>query len=65
MKYKELKEKKIEDLKNLLSEKKESLRTSRFGASGSKSRNVKEVMASKKDIARILTEINTRKTSVK
>jgi len=61
MKYKELKENKIEDLKKLLSEKREALRVSRFGASGSKSRNVKATMTSKKDIARILTEISTRK----
>ncbi len=66
MKAKEVKEKNITDLKTLLAEKKEAIRSERFGASGSKSKNVKALKTNKKDIARILTEMNMRnKASVK
>ena len=46
------------ELSKLLAEKKESLRAWRFGLVGSKSKNMKEGMATRKDIARILTAIN-------
>lgn len=61
MKFKEIKEKNIGDLKTLITEKKEAIRIERFGASGSKSKNVKAIKNSKKDIARILTLLNARK----
>lgn len=61
MKIKELKDKKIEELSKLLSEKKEAVRVSRFGASGSKEKNVRAVRNEKKTIARILTLINSKK----
>ena len=49
------------DLTKELADKREALRVIRFGVAGSKTRNVKEVSALKKDVARILTEINSRK----
>lgn len=39
----------------------ENARVIRFKAEGSKSKNVKELATLRKDIARILTEINTKK----
>ena len=39
----------------------ENARAVRFKAEGSKSKNVKELSAFKKDIARILTELNNKK----
>lgn len=48
------------DLKKELSSKRKSLREFRFGLAGSKVRNVKEGKAIKKDIARILTELNSK-----
>jgi ribosomal protein L29 len=47
-----------EDLVKALYEKREALRAFRFGTAGSKTRNVKEGASVKKDIARILTELN-------
>lgn len=60
MKSKEIITKTKADLARLLSEKRESLRVSRFGSSGSKNKNVKETKELKKDIARILTAINSK-----
>ena len=62
MKISEIKSKSDAELKKILQEKREGLRVFRFGASGSKSKNVKEAGMVKKDIARILTETNARKT---
>jgi ribosomal protein L29 len=55
MKAKELTAKKGTELQELLKEKREALRTFRFGVAGSKTRNVKEGKNLRKDIARILT----------
>jgi ribosomal protein L29 len=44
-----------------LAEKRLALRNFRFGTAGSKMKNVKESWHMRKDIARILTEINARK----
>ena len=49
------------ELKKELFEKKDAYRKFRFSMSGSKTRNVKEGRDTKKDIARILTEIGKRK----
>ena len=57
---KELKEKNITDLKTLLAEKRESVRAFRFGMAGSTSRNVKATRTTKREIARILTEMTLR-----
>ena len=48
------------DLLKILSEKRKALQTFRFNMSGSKTRNVKEGVGLRKDIARILTELNSR-----
>ena len=49
------------ELLKSLQEKRVTLRDFRFGASGSKTRNVKEGHAARKDIARIMTELNIKK----
>lgn len=48
------------DLKKALVAKRTELRNFRFGAAGSKSRNVKEGKSARKDIARILTELRSQ-----
>jgi ribosomal protein L29 len=48
------------DLMKTLHEKKDSLQAFRFGGAGSKSRNVKEGRSTRKDIARILTELTAQ-----
>ncbi len=58
MKIKDLKNKNMKELANLLREKEVGLRTFRFGIAGSNVRNVKEGNGLKKDIARIKTLIN-------
>ena len=57
---KELKNRNPKELQALLSEKRLTLRTFRFSVAGSNTRNVKEGNALKKDIARILTLLNTK-----
>lgn len=47
-----------QDLIKALGEQRDALRKLRFGTSGSKTRNVKESMGIRKDIARIMTELN-------
>ncbi len=61
---KDLKTKKDEDIKKLLVEKQDALRAFRLGLSGSKIKNVKEGAEIKKDIARIMTEISSRRIAV-
>ncbi len=61
---KDLKTKKDEDVKKLLVEKQDALRAFRLGLSGSKIKNVKEGAEIKKDIARIMTEISSRRIAV-
>ncbi len=51
----------VADLQKEIAEKRESLRTFRFGEAGSRSRNVREGRTFRKDIARLLTELNSRK----
>lgn len=50
------------ELKTLLTEKRLALRNFRFSIAGSQNRNVKEGSSLRKDIARILTLLNTSKT---
>lgn len=57
---KDLIKKNANELKSLLSEKRLALRNFRFAVSGSNVRNVKEGNALKKDVARILTILNTK-----
>ncbi len=61
MKAKEIKNKQENELQKLILEKQKALRLFRFGVAGSKAKNVKEGRSLRKDIARILTEINARK----
>ena len=56
-----IKEMKEEELKKELALLRENLRVIHFKAEGSKSKNVKESAALKKQIARILTEMNRKK----
>lgn len=56
----DIKKKTDQDLAKELAEKRAALRSFRFGTAGSKSRNVKEGRGIKKDIARIMTEMNAR-----
>jgi ribosomal protein L29 len=55
IKMKDITNKTRADLAKLVSDKREGLRVFRFGASGAKTKNVKEGRAIRKDIARILT----------
>jgi len=58
---KSFKEMSGEELKKELSLLRESLRLIHFKAEGAKSKNVKEATSLKKQIARILTELNNKK----
>lgn len=49
------------DLRRELGEKRESLRKFRFNVAGSKIKNVKEALALRKQIARILTVLRMKK----
>lgn len=53
-------EKSKEDLLKSLGEKRSSLRELRFGTAGSKQKDVKGERNLKKDIARVLTALNTK-----
>ncbi len=59
---KEYKDKTPKDLVKLISDKKEVLRHFRFGSTGSKTKNVKLGRTTRKEIARIMTELTMRKT---
>ena len=54
----DLKGKTENELKQSLKEKREALRVFRFAMSGGKTKNLKEGQHLKKDIARIMTELN-------
>ncbi len=51
----------IKDLAKALYDQRAILSKFRFGVAGSKTRNVKEGRAAKKEIARIMTELNANK----
>lgn len=53
------------ELVQIVTDKRESLRAFLFGIAGSKTRNVKEGKNIKKDIAKILTELSSRKNNEK
>lgn len=59
------KEMKDGELAKLLEEKREGFRLFRFGLAGSKSKNVKEGKFLKRDIAKVLTEMSSRKKTGK
>jgi len=58
MKKTDFKTKSEDELKKLLTEKREALSKFRFGISGSRTKNVKEGKNTRRDIARILTILN-------
>lgn len=61
MKIKEIRGKPIEDLKVLLKESQEKLRSLKFDLATGKVKNVRQIRLIKKDIARILTIITKSK----
>ncbi|MCB9805709.1 50S ribosomal protein L29 [Candidatus Nomurabacteria bacterium] len=61
MTVKNLEKKNEVDLLKELKEKREDLRHFRFGLSGSKTRDIKDGKNIRRDIARIETELNSRK----
>jgi len=63
MKTKDISNKTTADLNRMISEKREDLRVFRFGSAGAKSKNVKEGMQIRKDIARIMTALSTQKNA--
>lgn len=62
MKKTSYKGKAVKDLTKSLYDKREALRAFRFGTSGSKTKNVKEGANLRKEIARIMTELNSADT---
>ncbi len=62
MKTKEIRDKKIDDISKLALSKQAELREALFGVAGSKAKNVKLVKSIRKDIARLLTVMNEKRT---
>lgn len=56
----EIAKKDLKDLKTTLAEKREEVRSFRFGMAGGATRNTKVARAAKREIARILTELTRR-----
>ncbi|MFA7309989.1 MAG: 50S ribosomal protein L29 [Candidatus Paceibacterota bacterium] len=56
----DLKKKDVAEMVKTLADKREALRTFRFGAEGSRSRNVREGRTIRKEIAQLLTELRVR-----
>ncbi|HWH07532.1 MAG TPA: 50S ribosomal protein L29 [Candidatus Paceibacterota bacterium] len=57
----DLKEKKAEELKDMLAKSREELRELRFAAAGARPKNTNAPREARKTIARILTELGNRK----
>jgi ribosomal protein L29 len=60
MKFKELKDKKVKDLHELLKEKREQFRSLRFSISSDQEKHVRKIRLVKKQIAQILTLLNSK-----
>ncbi|HTR18633.1 MAG TPA: 50S ribosomal protein L29 [Candidatus Paceibacterota bacterium] len=58
-----LKTQEVGELQKTLADKREALRSFRFGGAGSRSRNVREGRNLRKEIAQILTELRERELS--
>ncbi len=56
----DLKKYTVQDLHKEIAEKRELVRSFRFGEAGSRKRNVREGRNLRRDIARLLTEMNSR-----
>ncbi len=52
-----------EELRKVIADKREALRTFRFEGAGSRTRNVREGRNLRKEIARMLTELRSREIS--
>jgi len=63
MKIKELRQKKVGDLHKLLRSNREELRSLRFSISSEQEKNVRKIRDVKKDIAKVLTILNTKESS--
>lgn len=61
--FKDIQKKDDKALIDLVAEKRAAVRAFRFGNAGSSTRDVRQVRADKKDIARALTELNARTTN--
>jgi len=59
----DLKKLSVEDLQKGIADKREALRAFRFGGAGSRTRNVREGRNLRKEVARLLTELNSRKVA--
>lgn len=59
--FKEIQKKSDAEIVSFVKEQRESLRSARFAGAGAGTRNVKAVRTARKDVARSLTELNTRK----
>jgi len=57
----DLKKYSVEDLHKEIREKREALRSFRFGSAGSRSRNTREGRGLRKDVARLMTETSARR----
>ncbi len=57
---KDIQKKSDKELSEFVAEKREEVRGFRFGVAGAGTRDVRKVRAAKHDIARALTELNTR-----
>jgi len=64
MKKTDYKGKNMKDLHKTLADKREELRNFRFGSAGSKTRNTKSAKNVRKDVARIMTELNRQEREV-
>lgn len=60
MTVKDFQKKTTADLEKDLKEKRSSLRDMRFGAAGAKSKDTSSALKTRRDIARILTELKNR-----
>ncbi len=58
-----MKEKTPSELEKTLAEKREEIRVFRFGTAGSKNRDVRARRKARREVARILTELRSRKDS--
>lgn len=63
MKAKKLQEMSTPDLNKKLAEIRETLRTTRFGVTGARAKNVKATRTNRVLVARILTILTSRKTN--
>lgn len=59
----DIKQQSVEDLKKDIAERREALRSFRFGAAGSRTRDVREGRNLRREIARLLTELRARARS--